>query len=85
MPPCTTDPDVDLSYLTDIDVMDRIDKVKNIEANSKEEQAKEIAHFYCDRCSQLKLEVLRMKSDMTQLKTQCFHEKNQICHFGKTE
>jgi len=62
--------------------MDRIAiKSKILEARSKEEQAKEIACFYRDRCSQLKVEVLQINSNMAQLKAQYCHEKNQIRHF----
>ena len=74
--PCLP-PSTDGSHLqlrSSIDVRDQIAiRSKITEAQSKEEQAKEIARHYQDCCSQL--EVLKVKSEMAQLNAKCNHEK----------
>ena len=55
-----------------------------LEMKLNEERAKEVACFYCDRCSELR-KVVETQTNQLQFKAKSIHEKNQIRQFWRNK
>ena len=66
--------------------MDRISiQSKLLEMHSKAERAKEHARNYCDKCSELKMEIMQMKAQKLLLQAQALEEKQKQGTSGETK